>query len=501
MGDIWNMGLKIFLGNGPWLRKGYYGVRAGSRWPHFEEEGNLYLPFPFYLAYACAILEREHYECLMIDGVAERISEPDYIQRATAFQPDVAILEVSTASLPTDLRQAQLIKDKCPNVKIVFCGIHLDMYRPEFLQEFPVVDYVMKGEYDLIAPALIKSIESNNGFEHVPGLVYKDGEGKYSATERPEVIADLESIPWPARHHLPMMNYYDLPGGIPAPSLQMWASRGCPFKCIFCAWPQIMYGNNRYRTRDAVDIVDEIEAMVKQYGFRSYYFDDDTFNIGKKRILSLCEEIRRRELNLPWAAMSRADTSDKETFKALKDAGLQGIKFGVESGSQELVDAALKNLSLEQVEESVRYAKEIGINVHLTFSFGLPGETWETVRKTIDFAKKLNPDTVQFSIMTPFPGSIFYKLLEEDGKLLTRDWSKYDGGTTAVACTDQMRGEDLEKALQMAYREWDWHKLTRPLKDFHHFKRVCSRPRHAWHTFRFLVNRHVKRMLQPDPTS
>lgn len=492
------MGLKIFLGNGPWLRSGYYGVRAGSRWPHFEEEGSEYLPFPFYLAYACAILEKEKYQCLMIDGVAERLTEEEYIRRASAFQPDVAILETSTASLPTDLQQAQRIKEKCPYTKIVFCGIHLDMYRPEFLHEFPVVDYVMKGEYDLIVPQLIRAIEINSGFDRVPGLVYKDSPEKACDTERGEILYELDSIPWPARHHLPMMNYYDLPGGIPAPSLQMWSSRGCPFKCIFCAWPQIMYGNNSYRTRNPVDVVDEIEAMVKQYGFRSYYFDDDTFNIGKKRILALCEEICRRDLNLPWAAMSRADTSDKETFKALKDSGLQGIKFGVESGSQELVDGAKKNLNLEKVEESVRYAQEIGINVHLTFSFGLPGETWETVRKTIDFAKKLNPDTLQFSIMTPFPGSVFYKMLEEDGKLTSKDWSKYDGGTTSVVRTDALSSEDLERALRMAYNEWDWHKFTRPLRDVHHLRRVLSRPRHTWNTFKFMANRHIRRLLQPN---
>ncbi len=490
------MELKIFLGNGPWLCKGYYGVRAGSRWPHLEEEGNRYLPFPFYMAYACAILEREGYACRMIDGVAERISEDEYIKRAIEFQPDVTILEVSTASLPIDVRQAQRIKEHCPHTKIVFSGIHLDMYRPGFLDEFPVVDFVMKGEYDLIALNLIKAIEGNIQFSQVPGLVYREGE-QSTETDRGEVIYNLEEIPWPSRAQLPMMNYYDLPGGIPEPSLQLWASRGCPFKCIFCAWPQIMYGNNAYRTREAGDICDEIEAMVKDYGFRSYYFDDDTFNIGKKRIMSLCDEIRRREINLPWAAMSRADTSDRETFKALKDAGLQGIKFGVESGSQELVNNAQKSLKLDKVEQSVRYCHEIGIHVHLTFSFGLPGETWDTVHQTINFAKKLNPDTVQFSLMTPFPGSSFYRMLEEEGKLLTHDWSQYDGGTTSVIKTDDLSGEDLEKALRMAYNEWDWHKFTRPLKDLHHLRRVLSRPRHTWHTFKFLATRHMKRIFQP----
>ncbi len=492
------MTMKIFLGNGPWLRKGYYGVRAGSRWPHFEEEGNTYLPFPFYLSYATAMLEKEGYSCLLLDGVAERISEEEYINRTVQFKPDVTVLEVSTASLDTDLRQAQKIKNACPNTVIVFCGIHLDMYRPEFLDEYSLVDFVLKGEYDHILPKLAKAIETNNGFTKVPNLVYRPQEGSASETEKSCSIPDLDSIPWPARHHLPMLSYHDLPGGIPAPSLQIWSSRGCPFKCIFCAWPQIMYGDNKYRTRNPIDVVDEIEAMVHQYGFRSFYFDDDTFNIGKQRLLVLCEEIQKRSLNLPWAAMARADTTDKETLEAMKNAGLAGIKYGVESGSQELVDAANKNLNLERVEEAVRYTRELGINQHLTFSFGLPGETWETVRKTIDFAKRLNPETVQFSIMTPFPGSTFYKMLEQDNKILTKDWSKYDGGTTSVIRTDALSGEDLEHALCTAYQEWDVHKMLRPLKDFRHLRRILSRPKNSWHTLKFLAKRQLKRLTHSN---
>lgn len=492
------MSLKVFLGNGPWLRQGYYGVRAGSRWPHFEEEGNTYLPFPFYLAYTASILKEAGYDVRIIDGVAERISEDAYIDRAVEFNPDVIILEVSTASLPTDLNQAKRIKDKCPGAKVVFSGIHLDMYKPEFLEENPVVDFVLKGEYDLVSRALMKAIERGSGFEDVPNLVFRGGEGELGETARTEVIMDLDSLPWPERDQLPMMNYWDLPGGIPEPSLQMWSSRGCPFKCIFCAWPQIMYDNNKYRTRDSVDVVNEIEEQVKKYGFRSFYFDDDTFNIGKKRILKLCDEISNRELNLPWAAMSRADTSDRETFKAMRDSGLMAIKFGVESGSQELVDNAKKNLNLDQVEASVRYCHELGINVHLTFSFGLPGETWDTVRKTINFAKMLNPETLQFSLMTPFPGSTFYQMQEEANKLLTHDWSQYDGGTTSVVCTDGMSGKELEDALKMAHREWDWHKMTRPFFNYRHFKRLVKRPRHTWHTLKFTARRRFRHAFSPS---
>jgi len=412
-----------------------------------------------------------------------------------AFQPKFAILEVSTASLETDLRQARLIKEQVPGVKIVFCGMHVDMFEPEFLRDFPVVDFVLKGEYDSVALQLVDAYESGRDFAEVPNLVYRAEDGGCFETARQELVSDLDSVPWPEREQLPMLKYYDLPGGIPAPSLQMWASRGCPFKCIFCVWPQIMYGNHKYRTRNPVDIVDEIEYCVEKWGFKSYYFDDDTFNIGKERIIKLCDEITRRKLNLPWAAMARADTADEEMLIAMRDAGLVGIKYGVESGCQELVDAAQKNLKLQKVEETVCATRKLGINQHLTFSFGLPGETKETIRQTIDFAKRLNPETVQFSIMTPFPGSKFYKMLEADGKLLTKDWSKYDGGTTSVIRTEALTGEDLENALRQAYNEWDIHKLFRPLWDIRQMKRVLKQPQHTWGTFKFIVTRQVKRLM------
>ena len=487
--------MKIFLGNGPWYREGAYGVRAGSRWPHFEENCSRYLPFPFYLAYATSILENDGHTCRLVDGVAERISEEHFLQRIFESRPDLVVLEVSTASIDTDMRQASQAKTRCPNARVVFCGPHLEMYEPEFFERQNVVDFVLQGEYEYILRDLVKALDSGTDLSTVLGLGYRDDSGKGQINPRAEIIRDLDSLPWPSRKQLPMMNYYDQPGGIPEPTLQIWGSRGCPFKCIFCAWPQIMYGNNVYRTRNPIDVVDEIEAMKKEYGFRSVYFDDDTFNIGKKRLLALCEEIRKRDLNLPWAAMARADTSDRETLRAMKDAGLMAIKYGVESASQELVDKAQKGLDLQRVEETVRITRELGIHQHLTFSFGLPGETWETVNKTIRFSKRLDPETVQFSIMTPFPGSNFFHQMRDAGMLVSEDFSKYDGSSTAVIRTEALSPEDLQQALKMAYDTWDWHKLMRPLLHPRHLKRLLARPRGTWNTFKYTLSRQGKRLF------
>ncbi|MCG3199409.1 MAG: radical SAM protein [Candidatus Omnitrophica bacterium] len=476
--------MRVFLGNGPWYRSGYYGVRAGSRWPHYETEGSPYMPFPFYMAYATALLQRDGFEVLTIDGIAERTTEEDYIDRACRFQPDLVILEVSTPSMDTDLRQARAIRDRCPNAKMAFAGLHMLEQGEDFLAGHRFVDFTLRGEYDYTALELARVLNSGGDLASVTGLSFLDETtGATRQNERRPVIKDLDSLPWPSREMYPLYNYHDHPGGIPGPSLQMWSSRGCPFRCIFCVWPQIMYEGNQYNTRNPVDVVDEVEYCVKRWGFKSFYFDDDTFNIGKRRLLKLGEEIGKRNLGIPWAAMCRADTCDKETLRELKKSGLFAVKYGVESASQELVDNADKSLDLDKVEEMVRYTQDLGIRIHLTFSFGLPGETHETAMKTIKWSQKLNPDSLQYSIMTPFPGSKFYKELDGKGHLMSKDWSKFDGNSTSVVRTEALGPEDLDYYLRKAYRSWEWHKLRRALLTPRYMKRFW---RHPWRGFRSL---------------
>ena len=152
-------------------------------------------------------------------------------------------------------------------------------------------------------------------------------------------------------------------------------------------------------------------------------------------------------------------------LEAMKKAGLVSLKYGVESGDQEILNRAKKGLDLNKLRDVVKMTKEMGIKVHLTFMFGLPGETWETVRKTINLALELDPDSIQFSICTPFPGTEYFEWAEKNGFLLTKDWSKYDGASTAVIRTESMSKEDLEEALEMARRIWKKHTLKKNLKE------------------------------------
>ena len=225
-----------------------------------------------------------------------------------------------------------------------------------------------------------------------------------------------------------------------------------------------MYGSNQYRVRDPKDVVEEIDWCIKKYNFKSVYFDDDTFNIGKTRILELCGEIKKKGINVPWAIMARADCMDREILSAMKDAGLVALKYGVESGVQEILNATGKSLDLEKVRQTVRITRDLGIRFHLTFTFGLPGETKKTIRKTVDLAVDLDPDSLQFSIVTPFPGSKYFNMLDEKGYLLTKNWEEYDGYNNAVIRTENLSRKDLEKALTSANRRWKRHVFLRSIK-------------------------------------
>jgi anaerobic magnesium-protoporphyrin IX monomethyl ester cyclase len=454
--------MKTLLLNAPWSASGLYGVRAGSRWPHLEDcATGEYMPFPFFMAYAAAILERAEKRVAVIDACAEKLNDDECLSRIGRIDPKLIVLETATPTIDIDLIFASKIRATFPDILIAFSGPHAPMLETNFLETFSQVDFVFRGEYEFIVLDVVMALEAGREVRGIPGVIHRDLAGRV-LDEGSRPLLDLGELPWPARHLFDMNLYSDRPGGIPHPCLTMLTSRGCPFHCVFCIWPQVMYGGNKYRARNPVDVVDELEYCVKKWPFKSFYFDDDTFNIGKNRILALCREIKSRDINLPWAVMARADLVDEEILGAMKGSGLVSIKYGMESGVQELIDASGKRLKIADVENAVEISKKLGIQVHLTFAFGLPGETAETIRKTIAKAIELDPFSVQFSIATPFPGTSYYHDLSAKGHMIVDDWSQFSGSTGAVHRTDSLTKEDLDQCVTDAYRAWNTHLAKSP---------------------------------------
>jgi radical SAM superfamily enzyme YgiQ (UPF0313 family) len=325
------------------------------------------------------------------------------------------------------------------------------------MRQYPFIDFILKGEYEYTLLELIKALQESKDISKIPSLIYKDGE-KVINNNNKRVPFDINLLPWPHRETLPMGKYWDLPGNIPYPSAQMLASRGCPFACNFCLWPQVMYGGNHYRTRDIDDVVNEMEYLIKKKNFKSVYFDDDTFNIGKERMLKFCQKIKERNLqNIPWAIMARADLMDEQILREMRSAGLFAVKYGVESCVPHFIRDCKKNLDLNKTDRMIKLTKDLGIKVHLTFTFGFLGETKKTIQETIDYGLTLSPDSVQFSILTPFPGTGLFEDLDRESRILTRDWSMYDGHFHCVFKPDKLSPEDLVEAKRRAYLLWGEH--------------------------------------------
>jgi anaerobic magnesium-protoporphyrin IX monomethyl ester cyclase len=266
-----------------------------------------------------------------------------------------------------------------------------------------------------------------------------------------ELIPDMDSLPWPHRETLPLDRYKV--GGFPAPVLYMYASRGCPYQCTFCVWPQ-WFQSGSYRARSPRSVADEIEDAQRRWGpFRSIYFDDDTFNIGKPRMLEMADEFARRSLQIPWGCNARPDLFDDEMMRRLADAGLFTIRIGVESADPDVLKRTKKNLDLAAVSRCIDLAHRYRVKVHVTFTIGLSGESWETVKRTASFARSIAADSVAFTITTPFPGTSYYDEVVRDGYLASRQWGEFNVLSNSVVRTATMSREEIVKAEKYVMRK------------------------------------------------
>jgi len=446
--------MKIVLANLPWYKGSSWGVRAGSRWPHIKDrtEEN-YLPFPFYLAYAAALLKKHGFDIHLIDAIAEECSYADFKRKVFLLNPGLLVAETSTVTLSHDLNFLSSFQARFP---IALCGPDIHIAESEFLNKHKYINFALFGEYEVTLLELSQKLKSNSALSDVYGIIYRQGERICKNPPR-GLIKNLDWLPWPERSTLPLKRYNDAPGDIPLPCASMWASRGCPYQCSFCLWPQVMYGGNSYRIRSVENVVDEMEYLVKESGFKSIYFDDDTWNIGRNRIIAFCSELRKRGLQIPWAIMARAELMDEELLEIMRKAGLFAVKYGVESSSQEILNNIGKGLDLKKAEEIIKYTTYLGIRTHLTFTFGLPGETEKTIEETIAYAIHLNPTSVQFSLATPFPGTKFYDEMKRSGYILTDNLEKFDGNHSSVIKTAHLTAKQLVKAKRKAYSRWDAH--------------------------------------------
>ena len=403
---------------------------------------------PILLGYAAAVCEEDGHKVDLIDAPALEISREQTITRVKNFKPELIVMLTSTASAKSDGELAEELREKT-SARTVAVGVHASSVPEEALESG--FDMVARGEYEYT----IKELANGTAKEKNLGISYKE-KGKFVHNEKRPLIKDLDSLPFPARKFLPNEKYYS--ALYRNPFTFVLAGRGCPQQCIFCSIPQVMAGR-AYRMRSVGNVIAELKELKKNYKFKSILFNDDTLNVNKKYVIELCDAMIREKINIPWGAYSRVDTVDEEIAAKMKEAGCFLVKVGFESGSDEMLRSMKKGprATVEQARKAAKIFRDAGIQVHGTFVFGMPGETMETIRETIDFAKSLNIDFVQFSVAQPYPGTEFYEYLKKNNYLKFDSWDEYldeEGCIIPIFEYPNLSREDMSTALRQAYREY-----------------------------------------------
>jgi hopanoid biosynthesis associated radical SAM protein HpnJ len=366
---------------------------AGSRWPATREIESYW--YPVWLAYPTGMIEGAK----LLDAPSHHVSADETIEMAKQFE--FLVLYTSTPGFPGDIRLAQRLKDANPKIKIAFVGPHVTVLPEQSLRDCPAMDFVIRKEFDYAT----KEFAEGKPLEEILGASFRKNGSVVHNPDRPQ-LQDLDSLPHVTdiyqrdldvrRYTVPFLLH---------PYVSLYTTRGCPAQCTFCLWPQTTSGH-AWRKRSTDDVAAEM-AKAKEYWpyVKEFFFDDDTFNIQKARTVELCAKLK--PLNLTWSCTSRV-TTDYETLKAMKEAGCRLMIVGYESGDAQILKNIKKGATLERARQFTKDAHKLGLVIHGDFILGLPGETRETIKNTIAFAKELDVETIQVSVAHAYPGTELY---------------------------------------------------------------------------------------------
>ena len=411
---------------------------AGSRWPATREIESYW--YPVWLAYPAGMLEGSR----LLDAPSHHVSAEETINIARDYE--FLVLFTSTPGFPGDIRLVKKIREINPRIKIAFVGPHVSVLPERSLKDSPEIDFVVRKEFDYA----VYEFAHGKPLPEILGISYLQNGSVVHTPDRPEV-QDLDSLPHVTeiyrrdldvtRYNVPFLLY---------PYVSLYTTRGCPAQCTFCLWPQTLSGHP-WRKRSTDDVARE---MAKARDFwpevREFFFDDDTFNIQKPRTIELCSKLK--PLKLTWSCTSRV-TTDYETLKAMKDAGCRLLIVGYESGDQQILKNIKKGATIERARQFTKDCHKLGLVIHGDFILGLPGETHDTIRNTIAFAKELDVETIQVSVAHAYPGTELYDYAVKNG-FMVGDNKMVDEGGHQLAHI-QYPGLPAEEILESVHRFYD----------------------------------------------
>jgi radical SAM superfamily enzyme YgiQ (UPF0313 family) len=434
---------------------------------------------PLGLAYLAGYLQRAGHTVGIVDY---QVGDYDIGKEIRRFRPDILGLSICSPAVAHALDLAATARAVRPDLLIVAGGAHVTAYRTSFLASAPDIDVLVIGEGELTIVELVRRCEASESLTGLPGLVRReDGQVIEEAGESP-IIKDLGELPMMPLELFEVRKYFPLPGTFRRlPSIPMATTRGCPFKCTFCnskgVWSHV-------RTRPPLAVADEIERVVRDWGAREIYFVDELFTVRKRSVQTLCEELLRRNIRVGWKCCSRVDTVDAETLKLMKRAGCFMISYGVESGDDRILKIMKKGTTTDQVRSAFRATKAAGIDTMAFFMLNSYGETKESIEKTLQFSRELQPDFVNFELFKPFPGIEMRRQIEADplctiNREIWDDWNEFTVGNQVFYTQGELDEAYLSRVYEHAIKGF----YLRPsfiakslvrMKSFDQFKSYCK---------------------------
>jgi len=369
---------------------------------------------PLGLAYVGAALEKADYQVEILDNYHLKKPIEQVKLEIKRLEPEIVGITCGSVTYRRCIETAKAVKEVLPSCKIVVGGWQ-PSYMPESLMQHPEIDYLVMGEGERAMVELANNItkgEDKSAIAKISGIAYRHN-GKTVKTPS-TFIQDLDQIPFPARHLLPM-HIYDriIPYLDASPVETMNVVRGCPYNCAYCETKKLW--GSRVRAFSPPRVVAEINDLVQNYGSKGVYFVGDNFTINKKRTVELCNLIKKEKLDIEWVCDTRVDQVSRELLREMKDAGCRTIWFGVESGSAPILEKLNKKITIEQITHAFKLCKAERIRIACSFMLGIPGETVKDMEATFKFARKLDPDWCQFNTYVAVPGSALYKEIMEKG--------------------------------------------------------------------------------------
>lgn len=412
---------------------------------------------PLGLGYIASFLESNGKKVEFVDFAAlgehdKKLIENEILEK----KPDIVGITATEPQVSFAYDIAKTIKNLLPETFVVLGGSHFTFIWKETLSKHPEIDVIVlhEGEYTMLE--LVETLERGEDLANVKGIAYRDSSQKIVKTSLRPLIEDLDSIPFPAWHLMPLQLYRYEYG-----CMYVLTSRGCPSNCCFCVSPAMWM--RKFRVRSVKNVVDEIEVLMKKHRFDYIYFVDDVFTLDMERTIKICDEILNRKLSFEWGCMTRVDCVNRELLRKMYHAGCRSILFGIESGSQNILNHMGKKTTSFQARDAVKWAKEFGITVTGSFIIGHPGETREDMIKTFEFSQTLGLDFIQYHPLIVYPGTPLFNKVgklgiavnEETLKLIVLNVIKVAGlkGVTLErlkkwALSSGLTSETLEKVLE-----------------------------------------------------